>query len=70
MLSGLQVLAFDEPTLGQDDVYVASFVAKIRKLESIGHTILMISHDPRLSRFFFDARELIVEQNDIRMIEQ
>jgi energy-coupling factor transporter ATP-binding protein EcfA2 len=47
-LSGQPIIAFDEPTLAQDDEYRSSFVDLLHTLTNFGRSILLISHDTQL----------------------
>ena len=47
-LSGKPVIAFDEPTLAQDEEYRDGFADLLRILNRRGRTILLISHDDQL----------------------
>ena len=48
VVAGKPIIAFDEPTLGQDESYRAEFAKLAQSLTRRGRTILLISHDDNL----------------------
>lgn len=59
------IVAFDEPTIGQDDAYVSAFIHLLKRLADRGRTVLLISHDPRVHIGLSGAHVLTVAGQNI-----
>ena len=68
-LSDKPIIAFDEPTLGQDEKYRSEFVKLLGALRNHGRTILLISHDTKLLNRLPGITTLGVGDRSIRQTE-